>query len=598
MLQGARIVVDHFGRTGLVDVSDRIRIPDGEFETALPEIQVATSCGSRFHLCSTDGTQGPFIATPDRRQVGGHRPRPPILHQRSRPFLGEVAVGIGQQGGHPLDLMESVQHLFRALGSADGGKLVAGHVVRTNVLMPRRAGEVGEGPIVIEREPFAGGETGPAVALQNLHDAGKPLGRQLRHHSEVVVIDGQVQNTRVLRRKFLQDLDPPQEADRLIGGHDPDFPPGGKNALDNRKQLLGHTPVHELHVRPPRGFQHPGILQQAFVEVEAGDVPLDLVHHPLPADLGAPAPCCRRKDLLQRTDPADPVLGVQRLPGAFVLTGPLAHLRHPDRDVVGLRVGVDGRLEGGQGQFRQLRVIQRGFGSRDDGQAATDAAPFGAFEQRSELGCEIGGRSRDRHLHPAALGVQDQRSPQLQPGFDEALVARIQGEIGIPELGGVAEQFPSRHVGSDGVVVVVPEPRRFSLDPLQFIVQIGLPAVGVEVDAGELQLGQLIDQAKEVRGRPRLAAGGEILDRGMGPHSQDGLHDHVQLSEVQFLLCRQDVTPDQIPDSPTLGQFVHRPEGGAGAASTDDQRRAPPGGDAPQHDPLIAHFGKRGPRNS
>ena len=146
-------------------------------------------------------------------------------------------------------------------------------------------------------------------------------------------------------------------------------------------------------------------------------------------------------------------------------------------------------------------------------------------------------------------------------------------------------------------MVVVPEPRRFSLDALQLIVQIGLPAVGIEVDAGELQLGQLIDQAEEVLGCPRLAAGGEILDRGVGPHSQDRLHDDVRFREFQLLLCRQHVSPDQIADPPTLGQLVHRPERGAGASSTDDQRRASPRGNAPQHDPLIAHFGERGPRD-
>ena len=143
---------------------------------------------------------------------------------------------------------------------------------------------------MIEGKPLADGETGPTVALQDLDDSRKPLGRQLGHHAEVVVIDGQVQNPRVLRRQFLQNLDPPQEANRLVGGHDSDFPPGGKNAVHNGKQFLGHTPVHELHVRPPRGLQHPGILQKAFVEVEAGNIPLDLVHHPLQGDLGAPAP--------------------------------------------------------------------------------------------------------------------------------------------------------------------------------------------------------------------------------------------------------------------------------------------------------------------
>ena len=289
----------------------------------------------------------------------------------------------------------------------------------------------------------------------------------------------------------------------------------------------------------------------------------------------------------------DSVFFVEGLPRPLVLPDPLPELRHEHGDHVGLGIAVERRPQDGGGEAEELGVLQRRVLSRNHRHPTQLRALLGAVEQRRELRREVDHRSGIRGLHAPFVDMVHQVSNQLLPRLDQFGIGGGERKIAIPILGNVSEKGPPDGVRSDGIVVAVPEMGRTALNSLVLPVQVGLPSEGIDVDPGELHLGQLIDQRPEVGDAPSLHAGHQILDGGVGANPEDRLHDRVQLRKLERLLRRQDVAVDEVPDTPALGQLVDRPQGGAGTSAADHKRRPAFEVDGPQHQALIGQFGKR-----
>ena len=493
--------------------------------------------------------------------------------------------------------MKRLQQALSTGRPTDRGQEIATHGVRRDLRIPGRPRHVGQGPVVIAGEALPRDESRPGALPHQGKDLVQRVGGQLRHQTQHVVVDGHVQDPRsLLRSQGREDLRPAQQQHRVVLRVGRDLPAAGKNAVEDGVKLLGRLPVDERNVGPERSRQHLRVPQQAVVEVEGRDVPLHHVHRPLHSPVPTLPVRGGGQEVRQGKNLADAVLLVQHLPGPLVFVRPLAEFRHPDGQVVHFRIGVDGVPQDRGRQLVELWIIQRRGGPRNHRQPGEDGALLRPVKQGGELRREVGGGHREIAVHAPAVRVFDQAVDLTLAGGHDLVVAATQGQVRIPELLRVFEQFPSPRVGSDGIAVSVPEGGRPPLDSLVLPVQIGLPAIGVDVHASEFHLRQLVDQDFKVGHSPCLAAGGEVLEGGVPANAKDRLHHHVEVGEHEvFHPLGQDVPVDQVAHSPALRQLVDRPQRRLRAAAAHDQGWPPVQLRPPQHDPLVGHFRKGTP---
>lgn len=164
-----------------------------------------------------------------------------------------------------------------------------------------------------------------------------------------------------------------------------------------------------------------------------------------------------------------------------------------------------------------------------------------------------------------------------------------------PEFVGVPEQVPAHHVVRDGVVAVVPQPRRPALDALDLVVEEWLPGKGNDQEAVDLELGQLVKHHAVLAHSPGLEAAGEVDDGPAVANGEQRLQQHLELRQPESRgYAREDVAILEVAHPPPLDQLVGRPEGGCRTAAGYDQGGPATEPGASEEQTLLPH-GRIGP---
>ena len=129
---------------------------------------------------------------------------------------------------------------------------------------------------------------------------------------------------------------------------------------------------------------------------------------------------------------------------------------------------------------------------------------------------------------------------------------------------------------------------RLPLNAAELVIDEWLPGVDADQDAVELHLGQLPDERPVLGQAPRFRTDRKVVDGSPHPGSQLGFFNDVEFRELEWPGRRKKVLAEGVADAETVSEFADGPEGGGGAATTDDQGSCTAGGfETPDHQALV-----------
>ena len=187
---------------------------------------------------------------------------------------------------------------------------------------------------------------------------------------------------------------------------------------------------------------------------------------------------------------------------------------------------------------------------------------------------------------PLVAGVVEHGAGVALAGLDHVVVAVGVAELGVGELGDVAEELPADGVVVDRVAEPEVEHAGALGDAPELVVDERVGRVREEVDAVHLHLGDLVDHPAALGEAPHLRAVGLVVHQPPDALGEDGLDVFVEVWQAERAgVVREDVSGQQVADAEAFDEVVHGPHGGDGAAAADGPRVV--GCAAAQDDALV-----------